>query len=152
MHDPQTRRSDLAIPLNECGTGVGQVLAILYVVLTSARGSTILIDEPTSFLHPGAVRKLLQVVKEHGGHQFIISTHSPSVISLLERETMWITRSESGSSTVSELSASSRSDITLFLEEIGASLGDVFGADSVIWVEGATEAKVQFQKTLTHQR
>ena len=48
-------RDDLAIPLNESGTGIGQVLAMLYVAVTSYSATTILIDEPHSFLHPGAV-------------------------------------------------------------------------------------------------
>lgn len=59
--DPITERDDLAITLNDSGTGVGQVLAILYVVVTSNVGRTIVIDEPNSFLHPGASRKLLQI-------------------------------------------------------------------------------------------
>jgi len=48
------------VPLSESGTGVGQVLAILYVVFTSEYPRTIVIDEPQSFLHPGAVRKLFE--------------------------------------------------------------------------------------------
>jgi predicted ATPase len=54
--DPATERDDLAIPLQESGTGVGQVLAILYVAMTVSSG-VIVIDEPNSFLHPGAAKK-----------------------------------------------------------------------------------------------
>ena len=45
-HHRATQREDLAIPLAESGTGVGQVLAILYVVLTSNTSRTIIIDGP----------------------------------------------------------------------------------------------------------
>src|SRR5208283_5819881 len=58
-HDPESQREDLAVPLLESGTGIAQVLAILYVVMTSERGQAIIIDEPQSFLHPGAARKLI---------------------------------------------------------------------------------------------
>jgi len=79
-----TNREDLFVGLENSGSGVGQVLAILYVLLTSSDPRTIIIDEPNSFLHPGAVRRLLEVMKEHDRHQFIISTHSPDVISNAE--------------------------------------------------------------------
>src|SRR5437773_2484526 len=57
--DPAFQRDDLAIPLLQCGTGVGQVLAILYVAEVSEQPRTIIIDEPGSFLHPGASRALI---------------------------------------------------------------------------------------------
>src|SRR5262249_37757998 len=72
-------RSDLSVSLSECGTGVGQVLAILYVVMTIGAG-TVVVDEPNSFLHPGASRKLIRILQEYDRHQYIISTHSPEVI------------------------------------------------------------------------
>src|SRR5262249_28044974 len=49
--DESVNRPDLSNPLSQCGTGVGQVLAILYVVLRTT-GNVIIIDEPNSFLHP----------------------------------------------------------------------------------------------------
>src|SRR2546425_5487287 len=49
--DPEAERADLAVPLSDCGTGISQVLAILYVVLTSDVPQTIVVDEPQSFLH-----------------------------------------------------------------------------------------------------
>src|SRR5208282_407665 len=80
-HDPESQREDLAVPLSESGTGIGQVLAILYVVMTSNRPQVIIIDEPQSFLHPGAARKLIEALKLYPEHQFIIATHSPTIIS-----------------------------------------------------------------------
>lgn len=55
-------REDLTFPLSACGTGISQVLAILYVVLTSQYPRTIIIDEPQSFLHPGAAKKLVEIL------------------------------------------------------------------------------------------
>jgi energy-coupling factor transporter ATP-binding protein EcfA2 len=76
--DPE--RNDLAIPLNESGTGIGQVLAMLYVLVTSDSPRVILIDEPQSFLHPSAIRKLLETFAAHPMHQYIITTHSPTAL------------------------------------------------------------------------
>ena len=66
--DPASERDDLAVPLVQSGTGIGQVLAMLYVVLTSEDPRMIIIDEPQSFLHPGAIRKLFDIFKQHLQH------------------------------------------------------------------------------------
>ncbi|MCC0179139.1 ATP-binding protein [Waterburya agarophytonicola K14] len=86
--DPETDRDDLAFPLEACGTGVSQVLAILYVVITSKEPRTIIIDEPQSFLHPGAARKLIEILQDFPQHQYFISTHSPSIISAANPSTI----------------------------------------------------------------
>ena len=138
-HDPGTQRDDLAIPLNESGTGVGQVLAILYVVLTSSYPRTIIIDEPQSFLHRGASRKLMEVLKRYSQHQFIISTHSPTVITATNPRTMTLVRQQDGQSLIEILNATEIAQQRRYLAEVGATPGDVFGADNILWVEGDTE-------------
>lgn len=137
--DPESGRVDLARPLGECGTGVGQVLAILYVVLTAVRRQVILIDEPQSFLHPGAVRKLIEVLRQHSSHQYIVATHSPAVIAACEPETITLARLGAGGTTLERVEVGKTRSLQLCLSEVGARLGDVFGADNVLWVEGPTE-------------
>jgi len=138
-HDPNTQRVDVAIPLNDCGTGVGQVIAILYVVLTSDDPQVILVDEPQSFLHPGAVRKLIDVLKQFPQHQYILSTHSPAVITAAEPATITIARLAESETTLEAIDPTSTDDMRTYLLEIGARLSDVFGADNILWVEGQTE-------------
>jgi hypothetical protein len=139
--DPRSEREDLAVPLSESGTGIGQVLAILYVVLTAERSQTIIIDEPQSFLHPGAVRKLIEILKhyERVRHQYVITTHSPTVITATEPDTLLSVRKEGAESVVEEIDASETHNQDLLLREVGARLSDVFGADGILWVEGPTE-------------
>src|SRR5205807_561938 len=86
-----TGRDDLAIPLAECGTGIGQVLSILYVVLKS-EGNIIIIDEPNSFLHPRAAKALVSILREDRRNQYIISTHSPEVIVAAEPDRLFVLR------------------------------------------------------------
>lgn len=136
--DPKSQRSDLAFLLSESGTGIGQILAILYVVLTADDPQTFLIDEPQSFLHPGAARKLIGILKRFPQHQFIVATHSPLVISESEPATLTVLQG------VEEVTASTSdgaqaATLSLVLNEVGARLGDVFGADNLLWVEGPTE-------------
>jgi predicted ATPase len=136
--DPETRRDDLTVPLNESGTGVGQVLAILYVAMTNEPG-VIAIDEPNSFLHPGAAKKLIQILKRYPQHQYVISTHSPEVIGAAQPAALHLVRFNGKESVVETLGEGEIETKRMMLEEVGASLGDIFSAERVIWVEGPTE-------------
>src|SRR5260370_17971966 len=137
--DPDTEREDLAIPLSESGTGIGQVLAMLYALLTSQYPRTIIIDEPQSFLNPGAVRKLLEILKQYSQHQFIITTHSPEIVSIVNPQTLFLLRKVEVETMITQLDSAEAQDQKLLLSEVGARLSDVFGADNILWVEGATE-------------
>lgn len=137
--EPQTEREDLAVPLAESGTGIGQVLAMLYVVLTADFPQVILIDEPQSFLHPGAVRKLIDILKHHPQHQFVITTHSPTALTAADPETLLRLRIEEGETIIERLDVAQARDLRVVLADVGARLSDVFGADNILWVEGRTE-------------
>jgi len=132
-------RDDLAIPLSESGTGIGQVLAMLYVVVTSDSPRIILIDEPQSFLHPGAVRVLLDILRSYPQHQYLITTHSPDVISGSDADALFLVKKEVGVSRVERIEKKAQSTWRIFLAEVGVRLSDVFGANAVLWVEGKTE-------------
>ena len=133
-------RHDLTLPLSEGGTGVGQVLAILYVVLKSS-GNIIVIDEPNSFLHPRAARELIGILKEDRSNQYIVSTHYPEIVVAADPERYLMRRFNNEKT---ELEIAARADLRSArqtLEELGSQLSDVFGADSVVWVEGPTEVQ-----------
>ena len=138
---PESERPDLAIPLSDCGTGIGQVLAMLYVIINSDEPRTILIDEPQSFLHPGAIRKLFEVFKqeERHKHQYVITTHSPTVITACSPCNVVLLRRDGNESKAEIIDMNETNALRLSLSEIGASLSDVFGAERILWVEGKTE-------------
>jgi ABC-type branched-subunit amino acid transport system ATPase component len=137
--DPVLEREDLAVPLSESGTGIGQVLAILYVALTAETPRVVLIDEPQSFLHPGAVRKLIEILKQHPQHQFMITTHSPTALTAADPDTLLRLRIDEGETIIDRLDVTEARDLRLVLADVGARLSDVFGADAILWVEGRTE-------------
>jgi energy-coupling factor transporter ATP-binding protein EcfA2 len=138
--NPASQRDDLAVPLAESGTGIGQVLAILYVVLTSRYSRTILIDEPNSFLHPAAARKLIEILKlDFSQHQYIVATHSPEIIKTTDPSTLFMVRMDGRESKLERLDSNDVKDQGRCLLEVGARLSDVFGSDEIVWVEGDTE-------------
>jgi predicted ATPase len=141
----QGERVDLAMPLSKCGTGVGQVLSIIYILVTSDFPRVILIDEPNSFLHPGASRALMELLKEFSQHQFIISTHSTEIITGSDPSSLHVLRTSDAddntrfSSIVERIDKEDAKELRYVLEEVGVRLSDVFGSDRILWVEGPTE-------------
>jgi len=130
---------DLAVSLSSCGTGIGQVLAILYVVMNSPEPRTIIIDEPQSFLHPGAAKKLIEILKQFPQHQYFIATHSPTIINAANPSKIIMLKYEDCETKVSAINAKEAREQRSLLAEVGVSLSDVFGADNILWVEGPTE-------------
>lgn len=139
--EADTERDDLAIPLNECGTGIGQALAILYVIINSNLPRIILIDEPQSFLHPGAARTLIEILKEFPQHQYIITTHSPEILATANPSTITSLRLENGETKSKSLMLDQTAELREVFDDVGVRFGDLFFADDILWVEGPTEQK-----------
>ena len=135
----ESGREDLVFSLSDCGTGIGQVLAILYGVVTSPQSRPIVIDEPQSYLHPGAAKKLIEILKECPQHQYFITTHSAEIIAAANPSTIVKLRYKDGETQASTMNARDIREQRSLLAELGVSLSDVFGADSILWVEGPTE-------------
>jgi energy-coupling factor transporter ATP-binding protein EcfA2 len=135
QHDPE-----LQFELDNCGTGVSQVLAILTVALTMKR-AIIVIDEINAFLHPSAVKALLRILQtHHSEHQYIISAHSTEVMVAASPSTVHLIRRIGYDSTVERLDLGKIASLREAARELGVSMTDVFAADRIIWVEGASEA------------
>jgi AAA15 family ATPase/GTPase len=135
-------RTDLTVSLDDCGTGIGQVLAMLYVIVNSDVPKVIIIDEPNSFLHPSASRKLVEIFKRYNQHQYIISTHSPELITAADADQiLLLTLNEQGRTQVRAIDKKDNNGMRDILENIGSKLSDVFGYESILWVEGETEEK-----------
>jgi predicted ATPase len=138
----ESQRQDLSVTLSECGTGLGQVLAILYVVATSNYPIVIGIDEPNSFLHPEASRALISIIKRFPQHQYIISTHSPEIIAEAGASTLTLLEKNDAVTTCTQLTSLTLEAVSQALKLVGARLSDVFGYDSVLWVEGPSDVPV----------
>jgi hypothetical protein len=133
-------REDLVVPLNKCGTGIGQALAILYVLATSTVGRTTIIDEPQSFLHPGAATMLVQIMNEHKEHQYFISTHAPEILAAIKPSTITALDYVEGESRVHSLDTSQSDELRRVFDRLGIDFS-IFFSTRVLWVEGPTEEK-----------
>jgi len=132
-------RVELSFPLNSSGTGVSQVIALLTAIMT-IDNAVIIIDEINSFLHPAAVKGLLRILQtRYTQHQYIISTHAPDVIGFSNPKTIHLVKRIGYESSIERLDLAEVGKFREVAEHLGVSMADVFTAERVIWVEGATE-------------
>lgn len=140
VYEVESKDPDDAVPLSHSGTGLGQVLAMLYILVESERPQVIIIDEPQSFLHPGAVRKLFEIFSLYPQHQYIISTHLPYIIHAARPATITLVTKEPGQeSQFQPISVNETRELSICFDQVGARLSDAYGADNILWVEGPTE-------------
>ncbi|MFO1262125.1 MAG: AAA family ATPase [Rhodoferax sp.] len=142
-HSPEARRDDLAIPLARMGAGIGNVIAMLYVVLTAREPQVIAIDEPNAFLHPRALRELLSILEAEGKqHQFILTAHSADVLTAINTKTISLLDFDGVATTVQQVGPKDLHLLRSNLAELGIRMTDLHAKDRVLWVEGQTEELV----------
>ncbi|MBS1082489.1 AAA family ATPase [Gluconobacter kondonii] len=130
---------DRSFSLSQSGGGISQVLSILCSIATSDN-SIIAIDEIDTFLHPAAVKSLLRIIQtEYQTHQYIITTHSPEVISFSNPDKVLLVRRDGYSSSIEEVKIDDINILRDASNHLGVSMNDVFAAKRIIWVEGQTE-------------
>ncbi|WP_139032223.1 AAA family ATPase [Mesorhizobium amorphae] len=130
---------ELSVGLNNSGTGVAQAIAILTVAMTLDE-AVIIIDEISSFLHPAAAKTLLRILQtNYPQHQYIISTHSPEVLSASSPSTVHFVRKSGFESSISPVDLGRLEDLRQVTGQLGISMTDVFAVDRIIWIEGPTE-------------
>jgi hypothetical protein len=79
VHD---RYADQNVPLSDVGTGLTQLLHLIASVLLMPSGRTMLIEEPTAYLHPAAERLLATFIRAHPEHAYesALTPQSSSVL------------------------------------------------------------------------
>lgn len=128
---------DDPIPLRLCGTGLEQMLALAVGVVTAKEPLLVLIDEPQAYLHPHAERALLGLLAAHPEHQFVIATHSHTLLGSQPLSRVRLLSLEEGATRVAHVE-----DEQQVLEELGVTAADLWLVDRLLWVEGPTEERV----------
>lgn len=145
VHNTPTEmgRGDLAVSLANVGTGVGNVVAMLYVALASQTPRIILLEEPNSYLHPRALRELLAILADVGAHhQFFITTHSSDVLRSVKASTVTQLAFDGQQTTRTQVPGAKLGELKAGLMDMGIRISDLHGCDRVLWVEGQTEEAV----------
>lgn len=100
--------------------GTRRVLQIITSMLFDEQ-SLMLIEQPEDSIHPGLLRKLIEILRIHsGGNQVLFSTHSSAVLDVLEPEEILLVTAEGGATKVRNLSSTEVEHARWFLDEEGS--------------------------------
>ena len=148
-----TDRQGQSIQLGKRGSGLRRLLMVAYFQYLAQRenSSNILrtqifaIEEPETYLHPGAQRALLrsfETIASH--HQIIVSSHSPVFAGSTDISSVVLVTREHGASKVQQ---GKDVDLEKVARELGVEPSDqVFGFKACVFVEG--EKDIRFLETM----
>lgn len=135
----EQQRREFSFSLDDSGTGLAQAIAILFVAMTYD-SAVLVIDEISSYLHPAAAKALLRILQSsYPQHQYIISTHSPEILSAGRDAKIFWVRKNGFESSISEVDLTDLKTLRDVTGQLGVSMTDVFAAEHIIWVDGETE-------------
>lgn len=138
-------RTEEWIPLSERGSGVGNqfILSLMrtYAEMNLEGDFMVLFEEPENSLHPTAVREMCGVFDKlaRDGTQTILSTHSQSLINIVDDGNIILTEKDQNGDTSYEVLTDNRYTA---IEEIGARPSDILQSDFVLYVEGPTDQEI----------
>jgi hypothetical protein len=135
----EQQRREFSFSLDDSGTGLAQAIAILFVAMTYD-SAVLVIDEISSYLHPAAAKALLRILQSnYPQHQYIISTHSPEILSAgRDAKVFWI-RKSGFDSNITEVDLTNLRTLRDVTGQLGVSMTDVFAAEHIVWVDGENE-------------
>lgn len=128
------------------GTGIQRLFMVSYFQYLAEQVSEkensyiFVIEEPETFLHPGAQRTLLDSLKQISTiHQVIITTHSPVFASEIDNKNIIVATKESGESNYEQGDGVSAD---LLVEELGVRASDsIINSKLLVFVEGSNDVK-----------
>jgi AAA domain, putative AbiEii toxin, Type IV TA system len=126
-----------AVPLRLSGTGVQQLLSLATALVLADGKQLVLIDEPQAYLHPHAERALARLIAHHSQHQYILATHSSSLLATTRLSaTRLLTLGENGTQCLDV------DTVDAVLVELGVTAAELWLPDAILWVEGPSEQQV----------
>jgi predicted ATP-dependent endonuclease of OLD family len=129
------------LKLNEVGSGIEQVLLVATALETAPPNAPIFLEEPESYLHPGAQRYLLEQLAK-SGRQVFITTHSNVFLGDIghsDRTSIYRVSQANRRTQVTRVDDTALSEA---LQDIGVRNSDVLLRDALIFVEDINDEKV----------
>lgn len=126
--------------LDQMGTGVSEV--ILLCASLAGSGSTemiYLLEEPETHLHPGLIGRVMNMLAEQKNAQFIIASHSNSMIDALTAEDRIYHFYQESDGACRSVNCDSLLAQHSLLDSLGIRGSQLLQSNCVIWVEGPSD-------------
>lgn len=135
-------------PISQLGDGVQSMIVLTFPLFeNSGKHMLVGIEEPEIYLHPGAQRKLMEVLldkeRKYGfeNFQYLITTHSNHFLDLTldYPEDVIVYESSKIDDSKFEITRKNDENMLGLMESLGVRNSSVFLANCTIWVEGITD-------------
>lgn len=129
------------VDILSCGTGLQSmmILSILqsYIKLKKDDDFILLIEEPEVYLHPSLQRKMIStLLKISERNQIILTTHSPIIVSKIDKGNIHCVNKEKGVTSLVE------ANVENIVQELGVQISDILNKQAVMFVEGKDDANL----------
>ncbi|MCF2206202.1 AAA family ATPase [Halobacterium salinarum] len=125
--------------LDDISAGSKEVLTLITkIILSETDTDLLLIEEPELHLHPGAERKILDLINDElvdKCPQVVLSTHSSIFVHHLNVENVYRVKRDEGT----KIQPTSTSAVGADLRELGYEYAGMFQSEAVVLVEGMTD-------------
>ena len=146
---------DVYYDLTSAASGFLQVLMV-YAVLLAREGSTLLVDEPDAHLHVLLQDKMYSQLREYArenGSQLIVSTHSESLIRIVEPRYLCVLQGNDSKMIANNAERSTLINSLTYLDNIDICLVEQRTNPRILYVEGHTDIAIlrEWAKKLNHR-
>lgn len=124
------------LPFDSFGDGFRHLLIIAYELETNP-GAVFLLEEPETHLHPGVQRRLISLCHSRRDAQFIITTHSATILDATRASPIFRVTYDGVESAISR--CETRSESFQIFDDLDVRPSDILQANCVVWVEGPSD-------------
>ena len=147
--------NDVSYDMSSGASGFLQVLMV-YAALLSAEASVVLIDEPDAHLHVLLQDKMYRSLYEHArnnGSQLIVSTHSESLINVVDPRHLCVMRSDGLKAVADGIEQAALINILKVLDTEEILLLQETDNPGILYVEGRTDISIlrEWARVLGHR-
>ena len=133
------RDNELRLPLRSFGTGAHELIILVTATLL-LENTLCCIEEPEIHMHPRLQREFIDFLLQETSNTYILSTHSPTLINLVNLEkSIQVIHLRRVNGISRGITLKNGMELVSAIQDLGLTASDLLQSNSIIWVEGPSD-------------